>query len=124
MSGAANNPYTVTPPDKTLTQEGVPADAKVVGDAVKNVRTKVSQKINFAVGIGYCHQEGTANCNLSNLENGYYLLIAPRSSFVSGFFKDTNGSVIFSNDNMSVSGEILTVKNLQWYTNVFAVKIY
>lgn len=25
---ATNNPYAVTPPDKTLTQEGVPADAK------------------------------------------------------------------------------------------------
>lgn len=31
MSGAANNPYTATTPDKTLTQEGVAADAKAVG---------------------------------------------------------------------------------------------
>ena len=110
--------------DATLTQEGVSADAKAVGDAVKNVQTEVSQKINFAVVIGYCHEEETANCDLSDLEAGNYLLIAPRSSFVSGFLKNTDGSVVVSNDNMSVSGEILTVKNLQWYTNVFAVKIY
>lgn len=38
MSGAANNPYVVTPPDKTLTQEGVPADAKTVGDALSVVK--------------------------------------------------------------------------------------
>lgn len=31
---ATNNPYAVTPPDKTLTQEGVAADAKAVGDAL------------------------------------------------------------------------------------------
>ena len=110
--------------DATLTQEGVPADSKAAGDAVKNVRIEVSQKINFAVDIGYCHQDGTANCDLSDLEAGNYLLIAPRSSFVSGFLKDESGDVIFNNDNMSVSGEILTVKNLQWYTSVYAVKIY
>lgn len=39
MSGAANNPYTVIPPDKTLTQEGVAADAKVVGDALTLKKT-------------------------------------------------------------------------------------
>lgn len=42
---ATNNPYAVTPPtDTTLTQEGVAADAKSVGEAVKNVRTEVSKK--------------------------------------------------------------------------------
>lgn len=40
MSGATNNPYAVTTPDKTLTQEGVPADAKTVGDALTTVRHK------------------------------------------------------------------------------------
>lgn len=36
---ATNNPYAVTPPtDKTLTQEGVPADAKTVGDALSVVK--------------------------------------------------------------------------------------
>ena len=38
MSGTTNNPYAVTPPDKTLTQEGVPADAKTVGDALNVVK--------------------------------------------------------------------------------------
>lgn len=81
------------------------------------------KKINLAENIGYCHQTDVCNCDLSNLEDGYYLLIAPRSSFVSGFSKNTNG-VSFSNDNMSISGETLIIKNLQWYTSVFAIKIH
>ena len=43
MSGAANNPYTVTPPDKTLTQSGVAADAKAVGDAMKNKNALIQE---------------------------------------------------------------------------------
>lgn len=31
---ATNNPYAVTTPDKTLTQEGAAADAKAVGKAL------------------------------------------------------------------------------------------
>lgn len=34
MSGATNNPYKREAPDKTLTKEGVAADAKAVGDAL------------------------------------------------------------------------------------------
>ena len=121
---ATNNPYAVTPhTDTTLTQEGVAADAKAVGNAVKNVQTDVSKKLNYAENIGYCHQTGTANCDLSSLEVGDYLIIAPRSSFVSAFSKTTSG-VAFKNDNMSVSGNTLTIQHLQWYTSVYAIKIF
>ena len=120
---ATNNPYAVTPPtDTTLSVEGVAADAKAVGDAVKNIQTEVSRKINRAESIGYCHQKSTCDCDLSKLENGEYLLIAPHSSFVSAFNVQTSG-VSCDNSNMSVSGKTLTVKNLQWYTSVYAIKI-
>ena len=108
--------------DKTLTQESVAADAKAVGDAVADIKTDISSKINLAESIGYCHQTGTCNCDLSELENGNYLLIAPRSSFISAFVVQTSG-VVCSNSNISVSGKTLTVKNLQWYTAVYAIKI-
>jgi hypothetical protein len=44
MSGAANNPYKQEAPDKTLTKEGVAADAKVVGDALtlKKITTELT----------------------------------------------------------------------------------
>lgn len=62
MSGAANNPYKQEAPDKTLTQEGVPADAKTVGDALSVVKgmLKVAkvELSDISVGIGS--------------DNGYY----------------------------------------------------
>lgn len=45
MSDAVNNPYKRDVPDKTLTREGVPADAKAVGDAIKGLLTR--QKIRI-----------------------------------------------------------------------------
>lgn len=49
MSGATNNPYAVTPTDKTLTQEGVPADAKTVGDALSTVKGMLKvAKVKFS----------------------------------------------------------------------------
>lgn len=52
MSGAANNPYVVTPPDKTLSVEGVAADAQAVGDALNSklepVLTSYSKDIDVS----------------------------------------------------------------------------
>lgn len=120
---ATNNPYAVTPPtDTTLTQEGVAADAKAVGDAVADIKTDISSKINLAENIGYCHQAGTCDCDLSNLENGEYLLIATRSGFISSFVVQDRGVTAYGS-NLSTNGKILTVKNLQWYTSIQAIKI-
>lgn len=44
MSGAANNPYKREAPDKTLTKDGVAADAKAVGDALKAAELIVKHK--------------------------------------------------------------------------------
>lgn len=41
MSGATNNPYKQEAPDKTLTQEGVAADAKAVGGALSKKTNKI-----------------------------------------------------------------------------------
>ena len=87
-----------------------------------DIKTDISSKINLAESIGYCHQTGTCDCDLSKLENGNYLLIAPRSSFISTFVIQTSDVSCF-NSNISVSGKTLTVKNLQWYTAVYAIKI-
>ena len=88
-----------------------------------DIETDISSKINLAESIGYCHQTGTCNCNLSGLEEGNYLLIAPRSSFVSAFYITENGGIVVGDGNISASGNTLTVKNLQWYTTVYAIKI-
>lgn len=44
MSGATNNPYKQEAPDKTLTQEGVAADAMAVGDALGKKSNKLILK--------------------------------------------------------------------------------
>ena len=101
--------------DKTLTLDGYAADAKVVGD-------KMASRIGIAKNIGYCHQTGTCNCDLSEFESGYYLLIAPRSSYVSAFQLNSD-SVVCPDSSVTVSGRNFTIKNLQWYTSVYAIKI-
>lgn len=122
MSEAVNNPYKQEAPDKTLSVEGQAADAKAVGDAVADIKTDVSSKINQAESIGYCHQTSTCDCDLSRLENGEYLLIATRSGFISSFVVQDSGAVA-NDSNISVNGKTLTIKNLQWYTTVYAIKI-
>nr|DAO56866.1 MAG TPA: hypothetical protein [Caudoviricetes sp.] len=44
MSGATNNPYKRKAPDKTLSVEGVAADAKAVGDALGKKSNKLALK--------------------------------------------------------------------------------
>lgn len=122
MSEAVNNPYKQEAPDKTLSIEGVAADAKAVGNSIENIKTDVSSKINRAENIGYCHQTNTCDCDLSGLENGDYLLIATRSGLISSFAVQDSGVTAYGS-NISVSGKTLTIKNLQWYTSVQAIKI-
>ena len=109
--------------DATLTQEGCPADAKAVGVAETNIRNDIANKIDIAKSIGYSYQEETYKCDLARLQNGSYLLIAPRSSFVSAFEKK-NETIICFDTNIEVAGTKITIKNLkQWHTTVFAIKI-
>lgn len=113
---AINNPYAVTPPtDTTLTKEGVAADAKVVGDAL-------NRKLSVGTNVGYSAESNSCDIDLSSLENGEYLLLAPRSSKISAILVETNGCSYYDS---SITG---TGKNLkwavnQWYTSVYAIKI-
>lgn len=51
MSKAVNNPYKQEAPDKTLSIDGIAADAKAVGDALKAAELVVkSQTYNMTVG--------------------------------------------------------------------------
>ena len=61
MSGAANNPYKQEAPDKTLTQEGVAADAKAVGAALSVVK-----------GMLKVAKVKLSNISVGNDNDGYY----------------------------------------------------
>ena len=58
---ATNNPYAVTPPDKTLSVEGVAADSKAVGEAVKNKADKSNSV--------YCNDRGVAKSYMISIPN-------------------------------------------------------
>ena len=115
MSGAANNPYTVTQPDKTLTKEGVAADAKVVGDAL-------NKKLGVGKAIGVTGESGTCDIDLESLETGQYLLIAPRASKISAV-QVSDDEVIYIDGSITGTGKKLKWNINQWYTVAYAIKI-
>ena len=71
MSSATNNPYKREAPDKTLTKEGVAADAKAVGDALTTVRHK------FECGEGKIPAGETAKWTFVRVNYKYKHNIAP-----------------------------------------------
>lgn len=115
MSGVANNPYKQEAPDKTLTQEGVSADAKAVGDALNN-------KLGVGKIIGSTADSNTCDINLESLEAGEYLLIAPRASKISTVqvYRD---DVIYADSSITGTGKKLKWTVNQWYTTAYAIKI-
>lgn len=115
MSGAANNPYKQEAPDKTLTQEGVAADAKAVGDALNN-------KLGVGITIGSTADSDTCDINLESLEAGEYLLIAPRASKISAV-QVYNNDVTYADSSITGTGKKLKWTINQWYTTAYAIKI-
>ena len=71
---ATNNPYAVTPPDKTLTQEGVAADAKAVGDALS------ARTIRYAGFIRSTGETDSATYDMSGKPSGLYMVCFFRSN--------------------------------------------
>lgn len=115
MSGAANNPYKREAPDKTLTQEGVAADAKAVGDALNH-------KIGVGTNVGYVAEGNICEIDFSSFENGEYLLLAPRASKISAV-QITNDGAIYRDSSITGTGKKLKWTINQWYTMVYVVKI-
>lgn len=115
MSEAVNNPYKQEAPDKTLSIEGVAADAKSVGDALR-------EKVSLAQSVGYSDKSGSCTLNLEGLEAGSYLLIAPRASVVTSILV-RDSDCVYNDSRLSGTGKNLTMTGLQWYTTVLALKI-
>lgn len=119
MSGAANNPYKQEAPDKTLTQEGVSADAKAVGDALNLKQPK-------CIRAGNAGTNTFVEINMSTFPKGQYLVIDPISNFIAGFYYI--GIYISSNsDNISFSrvgsDTMLNVSGLQKNSDVYLMQI-
>lgn len=116
---ATNNPYAVTPPDKTLSIEGVAADAKAVGDALDLKQPK-------CIKVGSTGGGKSVSVNMSTFPKGQYLAIAPVSNFIAGFVYG-GMNIMSKSENIGWSNvgsdTILNVSGLQPYSNVYLMQI-
>lgn len=117
---ATNNPYAVTPPtDTTLTQEGVAADAKVVGDELS---TRTVKYLGSVVDTGEAN-----NCtyDMSGKPSGLYMICFFRSSKFYALFMKNDGVLEWTADtsNMTITGNKVTFKNLNWYDSGYLFRL-
>ena len=115
MSEAVNNPYKQEAPDKTLSIEGMSADAKSVGDAL-------NRKLSIGTRVGYSGESDSCDIDLTSLANGNYLLLAARASKISAVQVDGN-NCIYSDSSITGTGKKLKWTVNQWYTVAYAIKI-
>lgn len=109
---ASNNPLYVTPPtsDKTLTQDGVPADAKEVGDKIGDLKDTVdtlSEKLGY-IGI-----------NISNMTLDQIVALADAETIRIGYILYTssiapNGNTCFVFIGYNAVLAIAVTGNIYW----------
>lgn len=116
---ATNNPYAVTPPtDKTLTQEGVAADAKAVGDEMASIT------IRYIGYIGYTGEAGSITYDMSGKTTGLYMACFHRSNRIFLLFMENNTlEPTESSDYMSITGAKVTFQKLSWYDSGYLFKL-
>ena len=110
MSEAVNNPYKQEAPDKTLTQEGVAADAKAVGDAL------APRTVMYVGNIGDSGESDRVTYDMSGKPNGVYMACFFRTNRICLLYMNNNTLEWTSaTDYMSISGNKVTFLKLNWY---------
>lgn len=99
------------PTDTTLTQEGVAADAKAVGDAL------TARTIRYAGTIGNTDETNSATYDMSGKPGGLYMVCFFRSNLIFILFLKDDGTLEWTADSnaMTITGSKVTFKNLNWY---------
>ena len=114
---ATNNPYAVTPPtDTTLTQEGVAADSKAVGDAITT---------RYIAYIGNTGKTGTITYDMRGKKAGLYMVCFHRSNRMFLLFLNDENMLepTEPSDYMSITGSKVTFQKLGWYDNGYLLKL-
>lgn len=111
MSGVANNPYVVTPPDKTLSVEGVAADAKAVGDELS------TRTVKYLGRIADSGETNSATFDMSGKPSGLYMVCFFRSNKFFALFMKDDGALEWTSDTnaMTITGSKVTFEDLSWY---------
>jgi len=99
------------PTDKTLTQEGVAADAKAVGDAL------TARTIRYAGFIGNTGETDSATYDMSGKPSGLYMVCFFRSNRICLLYMNDNNTLEWTADSdyMSITGNKVTFLKLNWY---------
>lgn len=109
---ATNNPYAVTPPtDTTLTQEGVAADAKVVGDELS------TRTVKYFGRIADTGETNSATYDMNGKPGGLYMVCFFRSNKIFILFMKNDNALEWTGDSnaMTITGTKVTFKDLNWY---------
>lgn len=116
---ATTNPYAVTPPDKTLSVEGVAADAKAVGDELS---TRTVKYLGSVVDTG---ETNSATYDMSGKPGGLYMVCFFRSSKFFALFMRDDGVLEWTADSnaMTITGSKVTFKNLNWYDSGYLFRL-
>ena len=107
------------PPDKTLSVEGVAADAKAVGDELS---TRTVKYLGSVVDTG---ETNSATYDMSGKPSGLYMVCFFRSSKFFALFMRDDGVLEWTADSnaMTITGNKVTFKNLNWYDSGYLFRL-
>ena len=118
---ATNNPYAVTPPptDTTLTQEGVAADAKAVGDELS------TRTVKYFGSVGNTNETNSVTCDMSGKPSGLYMVCFFRSNKFFALFMKDDGVLEWTADTntMTITDSKVTFKDLSWYDSGYLFRL-
>lgn len=101
----------VPPTDSTLTQEGVAADAKAVGDELS------TRTVKYFGRIADTGETNNTTYDMNGKPSGLYMVCFFRSSKFFALFMRDDGVLEWTADtnDMTITGTTVAFKNLNWY---------
>ena len=106
--------------DKTLSIEGVAADAKAVGDALS------ARTIMYVGFIGDTGETDSVTYDMSGKPSGLYMACFFRSNRIHLLLMKSNNTLDWTagSNAMTITGNKVTFKNLNWYDSGNLFKLF
>ena len=106
--------------DKTLSVEGVAADAKAVGDALS------ARTIMYVGFIGNTGETDSFTYDMSGKPSGLYMACFFRSNLIHLLLMESNNKLAWTADSnaMTITDNKVTFKGLAWYDSGNLFKLF